>query len=88
MNGQGRLDLHTATTRDGELTVTITDNGSGIASKDLPHVFEPFYTTKATGTGLGLAVVHGIIKEHGGEVHVESKAGQGTSIRVHLPITV
>ncbi len=87
MNGQGRLDLYT-TTRDGDLAVTITDNGLGIASKDLPHVFEPFYTTKATGTGLGLAVVHGIIKEHGGEVYVESKTGQGTSIRVHLPITV
>ena len=88
MNGQGQLDLRTTTPRDGKLAVTIPDNGPGIAPKDLPHIFEPFYTTKATGTGLGLAVVHGIIKEHGGEVHVESKLGQGTSIRVRLPITV
>ena len=87
MNGQGQLALQT-TTHDGELAVTITDNGPGIPAKALPHIFEPFYTTKPTGTGLGLAVVQGIIKEHRGRVHVESKNGHGTSIRIYLPITV
>jgi two-component system, NtrC family, sensor histidine kinase HydH len=86
MNGQGRLTIQTA--RSGsELVVTITDNGPGIAPTDLPHVFEPFYTTKPTGTGLGLAVVQGIVKEHGGRIDVASQPGQGTKIRLCLPIT-
>jgi signal transduction histidine kinase len=87
MNGHGRLDIQT--TVDGaELTVAIADSGSGIAAKDLPHIFEPFYTTKTNGTGLGLAVVQGIIKEHGGRIAVESQPGQGTTMRLHLPIAV
>ena len=87
MNGHGRLDIQT-TLEGSELTVTIADSGTGIAPKDLPHVFEPFYTTKTNGTGLGLAVVHGIIKEHGGRIEVESHPGQGTTMRLHLPIAV
>ncbi|MBI3934525.1 MAG: PDZ domain-containing protein, partial [Acidobacteria bacterium] len=85
MNGMGRLEVATAL-RGSELEVSIADNGAGIAPKDLPHIFEPFYTTKTTGTGLGLAVVHGIIKEHGGRINVESQPGQGTTMRLHLPI--
>ncbi len=49
------------------------------------HVFEPFYTTKEGGAGLGLAVVYGIIRNHGGRVDVESAPGRGTWIRFHLP---
>ncbi len=84
-DGAGRLEIHTEV-RGAELAVTIADNGSGIPPKDLPHVFEPFYTTKPTGTGLGLAVVHGIVKEHGGRIAVESHPGQGTRITLTLPI--
>jgi len=87
MNGHGRLKIRTAV-EGSELTVAIADSGAGIAPKDLPHIFEPFYTTKANGTGLGLAVVHGIIKEHGGRIEVQSHPGQGTTMRIHLPIAV
>jgi len=87
MNGHGKLDVQTAV-EGSDLVVSITDNGSGIGPKDLPHVFEPFYTTKTNGTGLGLAVVHGIVKEHGGRIVVDSHPGQGTTMRLYLPIAV
>lgn len=69
--------------------VTVQDNGSGIAEQDLAHIFEPFYTTKdvGKGTGLGLAVVYGIVKQHQGEVEVDSVVGKGTSFRILLPLS-
>ena len=87
MNGHGKLDVQTAV-EGSDLVASIADNGSGIAPKDLPHVFEPFYTTKSNGTGLGLAVVHGIVKEHGGRIQIQSQAGQGTTMRLYLPIAI
>ncbi len=87
MNGHGKLDVQTAV-EGSDLVVSVADNGSGITPKDLPHVFEPFYTTKSNGTGLGLAVVHGIIKEHGGRIEVNSQPGQGTTMRLYLPIAI
>jgi signal transduction histidine kinase len=85
VNGGARLELRTAV-EGSSLSVTIADNGCGIAPKDLPHVFEPFYTTKATGTGLGLAVAQGIVTEHGGQIAVESQMGRGTRLVLRLPI--
>ena len=85
VNGGARLDIRTAV-EGSSLSVTIADNGCGIAPKDLPHVFEPFYTTKPTGTGLGLAVAQGIVTEHGGQIEVESRPGEGTRLTLHLPI--
>jgi two-component system, NtrC family, sensor kinase len=76
-------------TRDGrrEIEIKVADNGVGIPEKDLGKIFEPFFTTKDNkGTGLGLAVVWGIVSEHGGTVEVESKAGRGTTFTVHLPL--
>ena len=87
MNGHGRLEVRMGV-EGAELAIMITDSGSGIAPKDLPYVFEPFFTTKSTGTGLGLAVVQSIIKEHGGRIAVESHPGQGTTMKVSLPIAV
>ena len=67
--------------------VTISDTGSGIEPEDLHHLFDPFFTTKETGAGLGLSIVHSIIKEHGGIIDVKSKIGEGTTFIIILPLT-
>jgi two-component system NtrC family sensor kinase len=68
--------------------IKIKDEGTGIADKDLPNIFEPFYSTKeaSKGTGLGLAVVYGIINNHGGQVVVENTSNHGTTFKITLPI--
>lgn len=71
-----------------EQILTISDNGCGIDPEALPHLFDPFYTTKPVGegTGLGLSISHEIITGHGGRIEVESQPGQGTCFRISLPI--
>jgi len=71
---------------DQAAQVVFQDNGSGIGPADLGRVFEPFFTSKKSGTGLGLAIVSKIIEEHDGEVHIESKKGEGTVVTVSLPL--
>lgn len=73
---------------EGQIEIKITDTGMGIPRNILPHVFEPFFTTKTAGkgTGLGLSVAKRIIKDHGGEIGVESIEGSGTTILIRLPI--
>lgn len=72
---------------DGEcLRVTVADTGSGIEPEHLQYVFDPFYTTKAGGTGLGLSVAHEIIRKHHGSVDVESVLGQGSIFFVYFPL--
>ncbi len=85
MDGPGRIHISTAR-KNGHVQVSVSDTGPGIAPKDLQHVFDPFYTTKPTGTGLGLSVVHSIIRQHGGRVNIQSKVGQGTTVRIDLPV--
>jgi len=65
--------------------IEIEDDGAGIAPEHLPHLFEPFYTTRPKGTGLGLFVVHGIVQRHGGSIEVVSAPGQGSRFRILLP---
>jgi signal transduction histidine kinase len=67
--------------------IRITDNGKGIPEENLDHIFDPFFTTKEVGegTGLGLSIAYGIVKNHNGEMDVESKVGEGTSITISLP---
>lgn len=68
------------------IKVLIEDNGTGIASEHLPIIFDPLFTTKEYGTGLGLAVCHDIVVDHGGEIHVTSHEGEGTTFTILLPV--
>ncbi|HEX9076632.1 MAG TPA: ATP-binding protein, partial [Anaerolineae bacterium] len=68
------------------LTVAITDTGCGVPGDDLDKIFEPFYTTKPNGTGLGLAVCRNIIANHGGHLSVNSVVGRGSTFTVWLPL--
>jgi signal transduction histidine kinase len=65
--------------------IAVIDRGSGIQPKLLENIFNPFYTTKAGGVGLGLAIVSKIVDEHGGSISVESEPGEGSVFRVYLP---
>lgn len=78
--------LPTAAEARDWLQIMVTDNGNGIPDTVLPHIFEPFFTTKGSyGSGLGLAQVYGIIKQHGGGIEVVSQVGKGTSFLLYLP---
>ena len=72
---------------EGCAVIRITDQGRGIAEKDLPYIFEPFYSTKNgnKGTGLGLAVAYGIIKQHHGKISVENTSEEGTTFKITIP---
>jgi CheY-like chemotaxis protein len=67
------------------LKLCVTDSGVGIKPELLPHIFDPYFTTKAQGSGLGLATVYSIVKKHLGRIEVESQPGQGTTFRIWLP---
>lgn len=71
--------------QNGHVALRVRDTGRGIARKDLHRVFDPFFTTKTHGTGLGLSVVHSIVREHKGRVDVVSEVGKGTTVRITLP---
>lgn len=68
------------------IQVDISDTGKGIASENLSQIFDPFYTTKAKGTGFGLSVVLRIVKTYGGRISVDSPSGQGTVFHIQLPL--
>ncbi len=85
MSNGGILRISTKT-QNIHYTIDILDTGCGIDPKNLPHIFEPFYTKKEKGTGLGLAITQGIVEKHGGKLTVESKLNQGTTFRIILPI--
>ncbi len=75
----------TATGGAEAVTITLADDGPGIAADQVARIFDPFFTTKRRGTGLGLATCHGIVAEHGGRIDVESELGKGTKMIVSLP---
>jgi signal transduction histidine kinase len=85
MRGGGTLTVRTGTIHEQAASITISDTGKGIGKEDLKHIFDPFFSRKDGGTGLGLSVVHGIIRKHGGKISAESTPGKGTALQITLP---
>ena len=85
MSAGGRLSISTEAA-EGELKLTIADTGTGIPEANLSKIFEPYFTTRDSGSGLGLTVVFKIIKEHQGEIVVSSKEGEGSVFCITLPV--
>jgi signal transduction histidine kinase len=84
ISGSGQISVGIVPV-NGHIEVAITDSGRGIPKHHLSRIFDPFYTTKPEGTGLGLSVVHSIIREHGGRVTIDSREGCGSTVRIQLP---
>lgn len=90
--GRGTLTLRTGLERrlagDDQIRIEVVDTGVGIPERDLPKIFNPFFTTKPVGqgTGLGLSICFGIVKEHEGQIWAESQLGVGTCVVVTLPV--
>jgi signal transduction histidine kinase len=87
MKQGGQINI-SATMPNSQVIIKVTDTGPGIASSQLPRIFDPFYTTKTKGTGLGLSVARRIIEAHQGTIAVDSQPGQGTSFTISLPAAV
>lgn len=85
MPGGGKLVLSVSHVEE-EIVISVTDSGMGIPEEDLPKIFEPYFTTKENGTGLGLTIVFKIVKEHRGEISVRSRPGQGSTFTITLPV--
>ncbi|HZM03044.1 MAG TPA: ATP-binding protein [Candidatus Saccharimonadales bacterium] len=85
MTRDGTLTVQTGQTPDA-VEISVADTGGGIAEDQINHIFEPFYTTKKKGTGLGLMIVQRIVRQHGGRIELESNVGQGTTFRIRLPL--
>ncbi len=83
--GELRVGAQSLRDRGGRLQISITDTGQGIAETDLPHIFEPFFSTKPEGSGIGLALVYRVVEEHGGSIEVRSRVGEGTTFVLTLP---
>ncbi len=81
----GTLSLG-ARQRDDSIVVAVEDSGVGIPQDVLSRVFEPYFTTKADGTGLGLTMAYKVVKEHGGDIRVQSEPGRGTTFTITLPV--
>ena len=84
MKRRGILRINTG--MDGtHVSVSFTDTGGGMSAESLSRVFEPYFTTKTTGSGLGLLIVRRIVREHGGELAIESNEGKGLTLTIRLP---
>lgn len=84
MSESGKLLVRTDLD-DEWVYISFTDNGSGISSENIGKIFEPYFTTKESGTGLGLMIVKRIVREHGGDIEVTSNPNKGTSVTIQLP---
>ena len=84
MHRHGTLRIRTDLA-DTHVTVRFEDSGGGMSAENLSHVFEPYFTTKPSGSGLGLLIVRRIVREHGGELSIESGQGKGLTLTIRLP---
>ena len=84
MDGEGTVRVRLAPS-GSSAAIEVSDTGRGIAPRDLPNIFRPFYTTKGNGTGLGLSLARRIVEEHHGRIEVRSKVGEGSQFTVLLP---
>ena len=78
--------VRTRVADDDQITVAIRDRGMGIGREDLARIFDPYFTTRRAGTGLGLPISKNIIEGLGGRLVVDSERGVGTEVRIHLPL--
>jgi two-component system, NtrC family, sensor kinase len=88
IKGPGQVTVSTAS--DGQhILINIEDTGCGIPDEVLPRIFDPYFTTKptGTGTGLGLSIARDIVTEHGGRIQVKTCVGSGTSFQIELPVS-
>lgn len=85
MNGQGTLSL-SSHADDRDVRITIKDSGPGLSDENREKIFNPFFTTKSNGTGLGLSVSYGIVQAHSGSIEVTSSEGEGAVFQVLLPL--
>jgi len=83
----GKIQVHVIDVEKHKMCISIQDEGIGIADENILNLGEPFFTTKKDGTGLGLMVTNQIIKDHNGELKIESEIGKGTKVKVMLPIS-
>ena len=88
MKGRGGELAISAKVSEGQVEIVIRDTGCGIPADKLPYVFDPFYTSKDHGTGLGLAVTHAIIEKNHGRIEVTSVVGRGTEFKMFLPVAL
>jgi len=84
-HGKGTITLRTRHT-GGRVELEVQDDGAGIAPEVLPRLFDPFFSTKEGGNGLGLALTQQIVREHGGDLRVDSAVGRGTTFTVSVPV--
>lgn len=83
---KGKIEITTTPSEGGYIELVIKDTGGGIKAEDLKDVFNPFYTSRMTGAGLGLTIAYKIIHDHRGDITIESPQGRGTIVSIKLPV--
>ena len=85
MPGGGEIDIQ-LTSKDNSVTITFEDEGEGMPEDVMEKIWEPFFTTKEKGTGLGLGIVKNIIEAHNGTIHIDNRSAKGARVLVKLPV--